>query len=286
MAIEAGNDAPDFAKQLDESAFRIPQKNSLKERARGINERVGSIGNDWSRVNELLAALGGEPRRGAAARATGNNLVDTKAAQLSQEDLGTHQGDAASIGKALMRLGSKGAINQLAGVAGTQAQEQTQAAREATGITMAQAQLKLNQQAADLQLNNEKFQLQRATGQVRSGLDLAQLQMTNMFNSLTAQAKNAQDIGDIELQRDSFANTMMYINAALQATSLGAAAGAGYYQDKSRSNRQAFNKQATERGQSISDLGYQLPAPRLSVGQNAARGTANAAEGFYTRHPR
>lgn len=216
---------PDFTKQIDPSAFQVPGNKDLSARLTQSASDTNAINYDWSNTNAAIGNLGTNSEFWNKL-ASGEGLQGGNAARMGQEDLGANSGDPQSLGKALMRLGSKQSAAQTQQVVQGNEQQQMQAAQHQQALKQAAAAAKLDMYKKEQELDAQKFQMVRATKQAQTGMDLATLQMHNLFNNLTAQARNATDLGDLRVRQDNFNEVMGYISMGLGAASSVAAAGA------------------------------------------------------------
>ncbi len=235
----------DIASHLDSNAFTVPGADALNTSLSKAGTDAGNIQYNWTNVNNLLGDMATQQGK-ASARAQGQGLTAGNEARMNQQDLGASAGDPASLGTALMKLGSKQSAGQAAQVAGAQSSQQLEAAQQSTELGQQQAQVRLQQFKAEMQLQNQQFQMQNAVKQSQNGLQSAQLQMQNMFNEQTSRAKNAQEMGDTQIQHDNFAQTMMYLGSTISAASAAASAGAAARRQPS----------ATSTGSNGGDLKY------------------------------
>lgn len=220
---------PHFADQIDASQFQVPDSAALGAGIKGQQADIAGIHNDWSGVNSALDQFA--PQQAAAnALANGQGLTAGTEARMGQQNLGEVGGDTQSLGKALMALGSKKSSGQAVQVAGAQGQQQVQAAQKATALQEAEQQARMHIYQSELQLQNQKFAMQQQTQKLSSGINIANLQLQNLFNNLVANANNAEDLGQIRKQHDDFNQTMMYVGAAMQGTSAAAAGGTSIMQ--------------------------------------------------------
>lgn len=220
-------DVPDFASQLDPNAFKVPGAQQLADHLGQAGSDTQGINFDWSQTHALLGQLA-SGQGFADQRASGKGLTAGAETAMGQQDLGASSGSPADLGKALMRLGSKASTGQAMQQASAQGQQQGQAMDAASQLREAQAAARIHIYKQELALQDQKFQIGRAVQQSKDGLDLANLQMRNMFNAAVSGAKNSTDLASLQKQHQDFSQIMQYLGAgvgtAASLTSAGAAA--------------------------------------------------------------
>jgi hypothetical protein len=218
--------APNFASQVNPNDFKVQGEAEDTQKLNDASKSLDGISLDWTKTNAMLGQLGGA-QAGADAQATGKDQMAGRAAELGQQNLGANDGSPASVGKALMQLGSKMSAQQAANTAGAQEQQVVGANDEAANLRKANQDIQMSMYQKELTLNNTKAQMQDSVKQMQNGMQIAAAQLRNMYNQSVARARNAKDLSDIQMQHDSFNQIMNYVGAGLQATSAATAAGAG-----------------------------------------------------------
>lgn len=215
--------APDFSQGLDSSTFQVQGTDNYTKQLGDASKGIASLGYDWTNVNSLIDQEGA--LQGQADAQVKDNTSAGREAQLSQDDLSASN-DPASIGKALMALGSKMSSQQAVQAGRAQEQQTLGQAGNAQALHQEMAQQRLAMYSKELDMQNTKFGMQNAVQQMSNGLALANQQLRNMYNQAVSSAKNAQQLADVRVQHDNFAQIMNYVGMGLGAASSVAAGGA------------------------------------------------------------
>lgn len=254
---------PNFSEGLDKNTFRVQGTEGFNSRLDTAAKDVGAVENDWSNVNSLLQQLA-QGHAFADNRAKGNDLTAGQAVRMGQQDLSAATNDTASLGKALMRLGSKAATQQVAQQAEAQQQQQMQAMQHAAALREADAQARMQMYKKELMLEDQKFQMARATQQMKDGLEVANLQLKNLFNVNLAKARNQQELSELDVQKHNFNQVMAYVGAGLGAASTITAAGAAASQANTAQNA-ADSKEAAKYD---TESSAQMASSTANIGRN------------------
>lgn len=214
--------APDFSAGLNGSDFQTQNSASSSASLDAANKGFQGINYDWSEVHGLLAQLAAGTAR-SDSQAAGNNLTAGTTARMGQQDLGANTGSSASLGKALMQLGSKASAAQASQVSSADKQQQLEAAKQSTAMRQAAAATAMSMHKHELALASSKSNMARTVKQAQSGLELANLTLRNMYNDGVANARTAAELGTIQSNTDQFTNTMAYVGTSLGAASQAAA---------------------------------------------------------------
>ncbi len=280
---------PDFSKQLNQDNFTIKGAAGYRAGLDQSRKDIAGVNNDWTAVNDLLDQQAAGQTK-ADARASGEGLTGAAEVRFGQQDLGTNDGSAQGLGQALMRLGSKASAQQSLQAGQAEQAQQQQALQQATALRLQAAEQKRQMFKADMQLDNQKFAMGRAAKQAQDGLDLAQTHLTNMFNQAVAGAKNSQELAQVQVNQQNFAQTMMYLQAGIGAASTAASAAAavsasGALRDDSSSGEFDLAPQGTNRyggltsSTNYKSSGFGAPSVDLAGMQHAYMGAAAPGAG-------
>lgn len=218
---------PNFAEGLDPAKFAVSNTDSLNAGLDSVKKQTGDVNFDWSSVHDVLGQLADGPGKYYEAGAKGQGLSAGNETEMQQQDLGAASGaSAGKLGHALMQLGSKHSAMQAQQVASADSAQQLQFAQKAQQLKQAEAQARMNIYKQELALKDQKFQIQNAATQAQNGLQVANLQLKNMYNEAVSKAKNAKEMGDIQVSHQNFSTVMNYVGAGLGTVSTIAAAGA------------------------------------------------------------
>lgn len=218
--------APDFSQNLDPSKFQVSDTAGFKGQADAITKGTDSIQYDWSKVDSAVGQLSGLSDYFSTAAKGGAGATAGQQARMQQDNLGEAPQTAADLGKALMRM-SKGGTAQAAGEQQAQSQQSMAFAKQAQQMKEAIVQTQMGKMKSDLQLQDTKFQIDRAMQKGKDGLDLANLSLKNMLNYGLATAKNAKALDDLAAQKANMDQVFAFIGAGLGAGSAIAAGIAG-----------------------------------------------------------
>lgn len=210
--------APDFAASVQPGAFQVPGSASLSSAADSITQQTEGINFDWSTVNQAVDQLSGVGKYFDQAATTGQGLTAGSETRGGQEDLAGGPQTAAGIGQALMKLGQKGS-QQAAAVGGAQQNQSQQFEQQAAQARQQAAQVQLFQMQQQLQLQQQKQQISLAMSKSQQALQLANLQLSNMYNQTIASATNTTNLDTLAANQHNLSQIMGYLGGALGAGS-------------------------------------------------------------------